>query len=363
MTLNIQTLYECTLNIIAPDEAERLESIALGKLREHTSRRVNDDWRKTRAWEKAALFSFLGITALLPKKLKDLLRKKFFARLQVRLYDYRNFDSSGSMRSRIEIGADCLRDSIDELSMTRISKPKETPPDDSPLVSVIVATHNRAGLLSRSVLSLLEGDYPNFEVIIVDDSSSDETPLIVKLLMELDSRITYIRNPCNTGSVRSRDIGLRASKGGFIAFHDDDDMAHENRLSAPLKFLMDNPFADACYCDFDIMRDGVRHPSRNKGPFTRERYLAGEIMIGVAIMLFRKGTLEKCPFLPEFEHATDFDWVFRALRQGIFIAHCPANVMDYYSDADAKRLSGNNPESRRQHKEIRERERLLDSLN
>ena len=348
------------MSIIMPHEAENIETIALEKLREHTSRIVKEDWRKTGVRERALLFSFLGITALLPAKLKGMLRKKFLARLQVRLYDYRNFDKNGSIRSRIEIGTDCLRDSIDEFFITRKSNSTDATYVASPLVSIIVATYNRAGLLSRSVLSLFKSEFQDFEIIIVDDSSSDETRLIAKRLMELDSRVKYIRNPCNIGTVRSRDVGLRASTGEFIAFHDDDDAAHENRLSAPLTFLNDNPFTDACYCDFDIIRDGVRLPFRNTGLFTRERYLAGEIIIGSAIMLYRKTALSKCPFSPEYNHAIDFEWVFRALRQGLVIGHCPANVMDYYSDADAIRLSGSNPESRRQHKEIKDRERLLD---
>lgn len=351
------------MSIITPDEAEKLESLALEKLRKLTSCRVKDDWRKAKAWEKAALFSFLCITAILPEKLKDILRKKLFARLQVRLYDYRNFDNNGNIRSRIEIGAGCLRDCIDELSLSRKSNPMDAASDGSPLVTVIVATYNRAGLLSGSVLSLLKGEHRNFEIIIVDDCSADETPSVVRELLRLDSRIAHIRNQENMGAVKSRMSGLEIARGEFVAFHDDDDIAHPNRLSAPLRFLMANHGFDACYCDFDFIRDGIRRGYRNDEPFSREAYLSGRILIGSAIMLFQRGTLGKCPFLPEYEHAIDFDWVFRALRQGLAIGHCPANVIDYYSDADAIRLSGSNPESRRQHKEIRDREYFLDSVD
>jgi glycosyltransferase involved in cell wall biosynthesis len=172
----------------------------------------------------------------------------------------------------------------------------------------------------------------------------------------------YVRNLENMGAVNSRMSGLKIAHGEFVAFHDDDDIAHPNRLSAPLRFLMANHSFAACYCDFDFIRDGIRRHYNNDEPFSKEAYLNGRILIGSAIMLMRKDALIECPFLPEYNHAIDYDWVFRALRQGLTIDHCPANVLDYYSDADAKRLSGNNPESRRQHKKIREREYFLDSL-
>jgi len=242
-----------------------------------------------------------------------------------------------------------------------------TPPfnlsNKAPLISVIIATYNRAGLLLQSVLSMLRGEYTNIEVIVVDDGSTDMTPSVVKYLSENDHRINYIRNSTNMGPDRSRTKGLGVAKGEFIAFHDDDDVAHTNRIIAPLRYLVENPATDACYCDFDMIQNGIRINRTNSEPFSREAYLDDRIYIGIAIMLFRRRALDICPLMPEYDSAIDFDWVFRAVRQGIKIDYCPSNVLDYYFESGIERMSGGSPRALEQHREIRDRENFLDSLN
>jgi len=91
------------------------------------------------------------------------------------------------------------------------------------LVSVILPTYNRAHLLDRSIKSVLKQTYENFELIVVNDGSSDEIERRVKEYQKLDKRIKYVKNDKNLGVSSARNIGIKIAKGEFIAFQDDDD--------------------------------------------------------------------------------------------------------------------------------------------
>jgi len=97
-----------------------------------------------------------------------------------------------------------------------------------PLVSVIVATYNRANFLCETIDSILCQTYKNFELIVVDDGSTDNTEEAVKLY--IDSRLKYIKTDNWGGPARPRNIGINESRGEYIAFCDDDDIWITNKL-------------------------------------------------------------------------------------------------------------------------------------
>jgi len=92
---------------------------------------------------------------------------------------------------------------------------------NSPKVSVIISTYNRAHLLPRAINSVLNQIYQNFELIIVNDASTDKTEEVVSSFN--DKRITYCRNKKNKGVLGARNAGLDLAKGKYIVFLDDDD--------------------------------------------------------------------------------------------------------------------------------------------
>jgi glycosyltransferase involved in cell wall biosynthesis len=97
------------------------------------------------------------------------------------------------------------------------------PIENTPTVSVIIPTYNRAHLVNRSVQSVLNQTYTDFEIIVVDDASTDNTGEEVKELQQQDNRIRYIKLEENVGGSAARNTGIKASRGKYIAFQDSDD--------------------------------------------------------------------------------------------------------------------------------------------
>lgn len=104
------------------------------------------------------------------------------------------------------------------------------------LVSIVVPTYNRAYCLSRTIESVLGQTYPHFEIVLVDDGSTDNTRELVEGLAARDRRIHYLYQP-NAGVCAARNCGLRAAKGEYIALLDSDDVWKPWKLEVQLACL------------------------------------------------------------------------------------------------------------------------------
>ncbi|MCL4499637.1 MAG: glycosyltransferase [Chloroflexi bacterium] len=91
----------------------------------------------------------------------------------------------------------------------------------APLVSTVIPVYNGASYIEEALRSVFGQTYPNIEVIVVDDASTDETPSILK---KHESRVTVVRRPANGGVSSCRNVGITASRGDLIAFLDSDDL-------------------------------------------------------------------------------------------------------------------------------------------
>src|SRR5512147_987985 len=99
---------------------------------------------------------------------------------------------------------------------------------DGPKVSVVIPTYNGKDHLGDAIQSVLDQTYPNVEIIVVDDvSPEDITPVIASFN---DARLRYIRHEKNQGAVAARKTGVRESTGDIIAFLDQDDLFHKQKL-------------------------------------------------------------------------------------------------------------------------------------
>lgn len=135
----------------------------------------------------------------------------------------------------------------------------------SELVSIIMPSYNTADYIAESIRSVQMQTYTDWELLIVDDDSTDDTDHIVEKYLE-DKRIRYFKNEYNSGAALSRNKALRESKGKWIAFLDSDDLWLPEKLEKQIKFMNQNGYHFS-YTDYEeIDESGRRSGTKVTGP-------------------------------------------------------------------------------------------------
>ena len=124
---------------------------------------------------------------------------------------------------------------------------------DAPDISVVMAVHNGEQFLSETLQSVLNQSHKEFEFLIVDDASDDESPSILAQAAAADDRIRVICNESNLGLTLSLNVGLRAARGTYIARIDADDVYLPDRLEKHLAFMETNPDHTAVACGHHVI--------------------------------------------------------------------------------------------------------------
>lgn len=132
-----------------------------------------------------------------------------------------------------------------------------------PLVSIIIPTYNRSNLLLKAIESVLEQTYSNFELLIVDDNSKDNTFEVIKNIN--DNRLKYIKLETNMGGSFARNKGIKESTGDFIAFLDSDDKWTNSKLEKQMNIFKDNKEVGVVYSGIIINSE---NNARDKVIFT-----------------------------------------------------------------------------------------------
>lgn len=124
--------------------------------------------------------------------------------------------------------------------------------DNLPLVSVIIPTFKRSGLLDRAIQSVLKQTYPRIELIVVDDNGPNEdrdhTVSLLENYKDLNTSIVLQLNPVNKGGSESRNIGAKKATGEYLSFLDDDDFFHPDKIEKQYLLLAVNPEYAGCLC-------------------------------------------------------------------------------------------------------------------
>jgi glycosyltransferase involved in cell wall biosynthesis len=182
--------------------------------------------------------------------------------------------------------------------------------DRNPKVSVVIPTYNRAHLISRAIQSVLNQTYQDFEIIIVDDGSKDNTEEVVKNLN--DNRIRYIRHNTNKGASAARNTGIKASKGEYIAFQDSDDKWFPDKLEQQVKAFDKVPSkVGVVYSGFYRIEGDNKiyipsaHIAQKEGNIHNE--LLRRNFIGTPAVLIKKECFENAEYFDETLPALE-DW-------------------------------------------------------
>lgn len=146
-----------------------------------------------------------------------------------------------------------------------------------PKVSVVLATYNRRHLLPDTVLSVLNQTFKDFEFIIIDDGSTDDTKSLIEGYQDPRIRFIYTQNQ---GRSKARNYALSLVKGEYIAFIDSDDLFLPTKLQKQVEFLDSNPDFGMIYTACDVIDDVGK-----KIPVVYEANVSGDIYYDVAFYL------------------------------------------------------------------------------
>lgn len=207
-------------------------------------------------------------------------------------------------------------------------------------ISVIIPTYNRANLINIAISSILNQTFKDFEIIIVDDGSTDNTEQLVKGIE--DSRIKYIKNDANKGHAEAKNIGIRHAQCDFITFQDSDDESLPTRLEEEYQLLSSlKPEVGFVYSRvFRVEADRkYLFPSPchtlNHEDFYKQALNYGVYNIYLGACLFRKSVFEKVGlFNRQMSAFDDFEFFIRAAKYYKF--HClkkPLAIYNYSEDS------------------------------
>lgn len=115
-------------------------------------------------------------------------------------------------------------------------------------VSIVMPTYNRAKTIKNSLMSIINQTYQNFEIVVVDDCSTDDTQSVIE---SLDDRIKYVRLDSNHGPSYARNEGVKHATYDLIAFNDSDDVWRANKLEKQMEKMAESPEYSLVYCAYE----------------------------------------------------------------------------------------------------------------
>jgi len=203
-----------------------------------------------------------------------------------------------------------------------------------PLVSIIIPIFNREKLIGETLDSIIQQTYTNWECIIVDDCSSDETEIIVKSYRSKDKRIKFFKKPLNRlkGANACRNYGFEISKGTYIQWFDSDDLMHPDKIKLKVEVLNTNT-------DHFVVCSGIEFMKQTDNTFTKWdkiyddtpfiSHVTGKIAFHTNGPMFKKSFLEnKLLFDETLKRKQEWEFYSRLLQSSV--NYYPLQKILYY---------------------------------
>jgi GT2 family glycosyltransferase len=205
----------------------------------------------------------------------------------------------------------------------------------TPRVSVLLTTHNGAATIGASIASIRAQTLTDFELVVVDDASTDATPGLIAALAAEDARIRLLHPGRNLGIVGARNHGFAACRAPLVAALDHDDLSDPERLARQAAYLDANPDVVLAGTGVRILHPDGRLQATDHAPGSgapsvmRWGLLTDNPLTWASVMLRAQAVHRLGAFLrPEFEYADDFDLYLRLSRIGA-IARLPEVLTTY----------------------------------
>ena len=211
----------------------------------------------------------------------------------------------------------------------------------APLVSVIIPTYNRAAMVGKAIESVLTQDFTDFELIVVDDGSTDDT---FRVLDQYGDRMAVLRQS-NKGVSAARNRGIASARGELIAFIDSDDLWLPAKLTRQVAFFEDHPDALINQTEEIWIRNG-----RRVNPKKRHRKLSGDIfipslelcLVSPSAVMMRKSLLDEVGHFDEALPACeDYDlWLRISYRYPVYLIDTPLIIKQGGHEDQLSRATG-----------------------
>lgn len=183
----------------------------------------------------------------------------------------------------------------------------------SPLASVVIPAHNAGLFLEATLDSVLQQTLADFELIVVDDGSTDSTPELLR--KQSDSRLRVVRQP-NQGPSAATNTGLGLARGVYVGFLDHDDLWEKTKLARHVAFLEDHPEVDLTFSWSRLVDESGRrlalHTRHWRGPLSFQQMLMDFVIGNTSAVVIRRLALDGAGwFDPELSHYYDMELFLR----------------------------------------------------
>ena len=204
-----------------------------------------------------------------------------------------------------------------------------------PLITVVMPNYNGHRFVEQAVDSVLSQTYQNFELLIVDDCSKDDSLQLIKQKAQSDSRIRIIALERNAGVAKARNVGIKEAKGRYIALLDNDDLWTKDKLERQL--VLAEKGADIVYCSYDFIDE---HNNEIKKPFivprqTNFNKMLASSVISCSTSFIKTELMQAHPFNLEFYHEDYVLWM--ELLRVCPVAYGNQKVMMHYRQVTGSR--------------------------
>ncbi|MGR2847523.1 glycosyltransferase [Vibrio vulnificus] len=196
------------------------------------------------------------------------------------------------------------------------------------LVSIIMPAYNSSRFINESIESVLSQSYSSWELLVVDDCSTDDTALIVKWYEKKDKRIKYIKMEVNTGSPSGpRNKGLEEARGEYIAFLDSDDIWKFQKLEKQICFMEKNNYEFTCSSYEIISEKGDKIGSYTPNGSVDYEMMLKNNSVGCLTALIKRSLIEGC-FFPKCGHEDYALWL-KLVKKSYKIYACSEPLAAY----------------------------------
>jgi glycosyltransferase involved in cell wall biosynthesis len=210
-----------------------------------------------------------------------------------------------------------------------------------PLISVVIPTYNRAHVIKRAINSVINQTYLNWELIIVDDGSIDNTNNVIKHYLE-DERIKYYKIK-NSGASATRNYGIKKSQGKYVSFLDSDDEYQEDRLNYQYNKMIQNKVS-VSLSNAIISINGtktLKNNPKSKDAFPIFHYKdIKRRIISASVILMKKEIANKVLFDKKLPSSNDLDFILRVLNKNK-VLYISRKLTIIHKKFEERRLSSN----------------------